>query len=141
MSSGISGLRERSGSNWRSDLAPPNHNPPNLLHRKRCNILDNTCQKKTCLIMCNAVTYGNSRRGYMPKSRYSAISNYSSQISNSIFLKSSAPDFQTLKMRNVSITTNETCIVYEHWPDTREFITPTVLLNMWIILPCYYNRV
>ena len=64
--------------------------------------------------MCNAVAYANSRRGYMPKSRSSAISNYSSQISNYVFLKSSAPDFQTLKLQNVSITTNETCIVYEH---------------------------
>jgi len=33
-------------------------------------------------------------------------------------------------------------IVYEHWPDTHEFITRTVeLWNRWIRLSCYYNRV
>jgi len=33
-------------------------------------------------------------------------------------------------------------IVYEHSPDTREFITWTVeLWNRWITLWCYYNRV
>jgi len=34
------------------------------------------------------------------------------------------------------------CIVYEHWPETREFITQTIeLWNRWIRLSCYYNRV
>ena len=33
-------------------------------------------------------------------------------------------------------------IVYEHWPETREFIISTVeLRNWWIRLSCYYNRV
>jgi len=49
--------------------------------------------KKKCLIICSAVAYGNSRRGYMPKSRSSAIINYSSQIGYSIlFILFSAPD-------------------------------------------------
>ena len=53
--------------------------------------------KKTCLIICNAVAYANmSRRGYMPKSRSSAIINYSLQISNSLFLQSIAPDWLTM---------------------------------------------
>ena len=40
--------------------------------------------------MYSVVAYGNSRRGYLPKSR-------SSQISNSIyFLKYSAPDWLTM---------------------------------------------
>ena len=34
----------------------------------------------------------------MPKSRSSAIINYSSQISNPIFLKSSAPDWLTMNV-------------------------------------------
>jgi len=34
------------------------------------------------------------------------------------------------------------CIVYEHWPETREFITRTFgFWNRWIWLWCYYNRV
>jgi len=34
------------------------------------------------------------------------------------------------------------CIVWEHWPDTREFITRSVeLWNRWISVSCYYNRV
>jgi len=49
-----------------------------------------------CLSIYSVVAYGNSRRGYMPKSRSSAIRNYSSQICNSIFLKSSAPDWLTM---------------------------------------------
>jgi len=33
-------------------------------------------------------------------------------------------------------------IVYEHWPETCEFITQTIeLWNRWIWLPCCYNRV
>mgnify|MGYP007133234786 FL=1 len=33
-------------------------------------------------------------------------------------------------------------IVYEHWPETHEFITRTVeLWNKWIRLSCYYNTV
>jgi len=33
-------------------------------------------------------------------------------------------------------------IWYTHWPDTREFVTPTVeLWKRWIRLSCYYNRV
>ena len=35
-----------------------------------------------------------------------------------------------------------TVIVYEHWPETGEFVTQTIeLWNMWITLSCYYNRV
>ena len=41
--------------------------------------------KLACPIICSVVAYGHSRRGYIPKSRSSAIINYSSQISNSIF--------------------------------------------------------
>ena len=47
--------------------------------------------KNTCLIICSVVAYVNSRRGYMHKSRSSAIMNYSSQISNSIFFLNLAP--------------------------------------------------
>jgi len=33
-------------------------------------------------------------------------------------------------------------IVFEYWPETREFITRTFeLWNRWIRLSCYYNRV
>jgi len=39
----------------------------------------------------------------------------------------------------IRITVN---IVYNYWPDTREFITRSVeLWNGWIRLSCYYNRV
>jgi len=34
------------------------------------------------------------------------------------------------------------CTVYEHWPETREFITRTIeLWNRWMRLSCYYSRV
>jgi len=34
------------------------------------------------------------------------------------------------------------CIVYEHWPETRGFITRTIeLWYRWIRLLCYYKRV
>jgi len=49
-----------------------------------------------CLIICSVVAYGNNRRGYRPHDRSLAISNYSSQKSNSIFWKSSAPDWLTM---------------------------------------------
>jgi len=52
--------------------------------------------KKTCLIIWSVIAYGKSRRGYMHKSRSSAIINYSSQISNSNFFKSSAPHWLTM---------------------------------------------
>jgi len=36
----------------------------------------------------------------------------------------------------------DVCIVYEHWSETREFITQNVeLWNRWIRLLCYYNTV
>jgi len=33
-------------------------------------------------------------------------------------------------------------IVYEHWPNNREFITRTAeFWNRWIWMSCYYNRI
>jgi len=43
---------------------------------------------------------------------------------------------------DVDVRVTYTSIAWEHWPDTREFITQTVeLWNRWITLSCYYNRV
>ena len=49
--------------------------------------------------------------------------------------------FYSISLRTLLLWSHEMFyIVYEHWPETHEFITQTVALwNRWFRLSCYYN--